>query len=196
MRSSGLRELSFSIEQFLYTVPPTASLPVEGAGEGRETERGTQNREQGELRPVLSQGCLQHSYQSVGSHAGHVIHPHTIKVSFYCLYPGSLGPLLFVLKQHTSPHYVRRISPSTGVPPTICFKGQRSHMTLIRELGNELLLGSQQSEILLLVLNYYCSCQYYVRRIPTVRNPPVGPELPLQLPVLCPEDPDSPGSSC
>ena len=57
-------------------------------------------------------------------------------------------------------------------------------MTLIRELQNELLLGSQQSEILLLVLNYYCSCQYSVRRIPTVRNPPVSPELPLQLPVL------------
>ena len=53
MRSSGLRELSDVIEQFLYTVPPTASLPVEGAGEGRGTGRGTQSREQGELRQGL-----------------------------------------------------------------------------------------------------------------------------------------------
>ena len=53
MKSSGLRELSDVIEQFLNTVPPTASLPVEGAGEGRGTGRGTQSREQGELRQGL-----------------------------------------------------------------------------------------------------------------------------------------------
>ena len=53
MRSSGLRELSYVIERFLYSVPPTASLPVEGAGEGGGTGRGTQSREQGELRQGL-----------------------------------------------------------------------------------------------------------------------------------------------
>ena len=37
--------------------------------------------------------------------------------------------------------------------------------------------GSRQSGILLLVLKYKCCCQYYVRRIPTVRDPPVSPEL-------------------
>ena len=53
MRSSGLRDLSHIIEDFLYTVPPTAFLPVKRAEEGRGTGRGTQNREQGELRQVL-----------------------------------------------------------------------------------------------------------------------------------------------
>jgi len=53
MRISGLRELANAIEEFLYTVPPTASLPVEEAGEGRGTGRGTQSREQGELRQGL-----------------------------------------------------------------------------------------------------------------------------------------------
>ena len=37
--------------------------------------------------------------------------------------------------------------------------------------------GSRQSGILLLVLNYRCSCQYHVRRILTVRDPPASPEL-------------------
>ena len=51
MRASGLGELSFTIEQFLYTVPSTASLPVEKAGKGRRT--WTHSIEQGELSMQL-----------------------------------------------------------------------------------------------------------------------------------------------
>lgn len=50
MRSSGLKKLSFVIERFLYTVPPTASLPLAVGTERKRTEKEILGREQGELR--------------------------------------------------------------------------------------------------------------------------------------------------
>ena len=67
--------------------------------------------------------------------------------------------------------------------------------------------GSRQSGILLLVPSWQYTSQNCVRRIPTVRDPPVGPSFPtvqdppvgpimaIHQPQLCPEDPESPGSS-
>ena len=56
--------------------------------------------------------------------------------------------------------------------------------------------GSRQSRILLSVPSWQYTSQNCVRRIPTVRDPPVSPIMEIHQPALCPEDPDSPGSSC
>ena len=55
---------------------------------------------------------------------------------------------------------------------------------------------SRQSGILLSVPSWQYTSQNCVRRIPTVRDPPVSPIMAIHQPELCPEDPDSPGSSC
>ena len=56
--------------------------------------------------------------------------------------------------------------------------------------------GSRQSGILLSVPLWQYTSQHCVRRIPTVRDPPVSPIMAIHQPELCSEDPDSPGSSC
>ena len=55
---------------------------------------------------------------------------------------------------------------------------------------------SRQSGILLSVSSWQYTSQNCVRRIPTVRDPPVSPIMAIHQPELCPDDPDSPGSSC
>ena len=56
--------------------------------------------------------------------------------------------------------------------------------------------GSRKSGIILSVPPWQYTSQNCVRRIPTVRDPPVSPIMAIHQPELCPEDPDSPGSSC
>lgn len=50
IRSLGLRKHSNTIEKFLYTVPPTSSIP-QTKDEGARIVSETQGTEQGELRP-------------------------------------------------------------------------------------------------------------------------------------------------
>ena len=55
--------------------------------------------------------------------------------------------------------------------------------------------GSRQSGILLSVPSWQYTSQNCVRRIPTVRDPPVSPTMAIHQPELYLEDSDSPGSS-
>ena len=50
-RALGLRKHSNAIEKFLYTVPPTSSIPPKRNERRKRMVSETQSREQGELRP-------------------------------------------------------------------------------------------------------------------------------------------------